>query len=67
MSFAWLAGENVEASFLLLPAATTYVMPLETELVMAVSNADDLHWHPKLRCCYCYNCKVTHILVFHNY
>jgi hypothetical protein len=44
----WLAGENVEASFALLPAAATYTTPAPTELLIALSIALEVHSQPRL-------------------
>ena len=43
------AGENVEVSFPEFPAATTNVIPDFTALLIAVSKAEDLHSHLRLR------------------
>ncbi|HZB17306.1 MAG TPA: hypothetical protein VE445_09080, partial [Nitrososphaeraceae archaeon] len=44
-----LAGENVEVSFPEFPVATTNVITAFTALFIAVSKAEDLHSHPRLR------------------
>ena len=45
----WLAGEKEAAFAPLFPAATTYVIPDLTELLIAVLRELDEHWQPKLR------------------
>ena len=48
ITLGWLAGEKVAAFLLLFPAATTYITPALTELLIAVLSEVDVHSHPRL-------------------
>src|SRR5690242_15646110 len=49
MTFGLLAGVHDDISSPEFPAATTYVTPAETELLIAKLRAEDVHLQPKLR------------------